>query len=42
MLKIVKSDLKKIFNNNKPMFIEVVTDNQQVIFDAFKDQGLRC
>jgi len=37
--KDIKRDLKKILYNNKPMFIEVVTDNHQVIFDAFKDQG---
>ena len=38
-VKNVKNDLKKILNNNKPMFIEVVTNNKQIIFDAFKDQG---
>lgn len=38
-VKNMKKDLKKILNNNKPMFVEVVTNNQQIIFDAFKDQG---
>ena len=38
ILKILKN-LKEIMSNNKPMFIEVITNNKQVIFDAFKDKG---
>ena len=34
-----KKNLQEIMNNNKPMFIEVITNNKQVIFDAFKDKG---
>jgi len=33
----VARDLKTILKKKKPMFIEVVTDPRQVIFDAFKD-----
>ena len=33
----IKEDLKKILNNKKPLFVEVVTDSRQKIFDAFKD-----
>ena len=29
--------LKKINNINRPMFIEVITDNKQIIYDAYKD-----
>jgi acetolactate synthase I/II/III large subunit len=35
--KLVDSSLKKIFKSKKSLFVEVVTDNRQVIFDAFKD-----
>ena len=37
--KDIKKNLKEIMSNNKPMFIEVITNNKQVIFDAFKDKG---
>ena len=33
----IEKDLKKILNNKKPLFVEVVTDSRQKIFDAFKD-----
>ena len=33
----IKKDLKKILNDKKPLFVEVVTDSRQKIFDAFKD-----
>ncbi len=36
--KSVSKDLTKILKSNKPMFIEVMTDNKQKIFDAFKDR----
>ena len=36
--KKVQSDLKHIISNNKPMFIEVITDNNQKIFDAYMDR----
>jgi acetolactate synthase-1/2/3 large subunit len=35
----IEKDLTKICKNNKPLFIEVITDNFQKIFDAFKDKG---
>ncbi|MDA7689946.1 thiamine pyrophosphate-dependent enzyme, partial [Candidatus Pelagibacter sp.] len=31
------SVLKKINNTKKPLFIEVLTDNKQIIFDAYRD-----
>lgn len=37
--KKIKSDLRKICKNNKPLFVEVFTDNYQKIFDSFKDKG---
>ena len=33
----VKKDLKNIMKSKKPLFIEVITDPRQKIFDAFKD-----
>ena len=33
----IDEDLKKIMNNNKPLFIEVLTDHKQKIYDSFKD-----
>ena len=36
--KAVDKSLKKIFTSNKPLFVEVVTDNKQIIYDAFKDR----
>ena len=33
----IDNDLKKIMKNNKPLFIEVITDPRQKIYDAFKD-----
>ena len=33
----ITKDLKTIMKNKKPLFIEVVTDPRQKIFDAFKD-----
>ena len=36
--KNVTNDLSKIFSNKKPIFVEVVTDRKQKIFDAFKDR----
>jgi len=35
----IQKDLTKICKNNKPLFVEVITDNYQKIFDAFKDKG---
>ena len=35
--KEIDNDLKKIMKNNKPLFIEVITDPRQKIYDAFKD-----
>ena len=29
--------LKKINSIKKPLFVEVLTDNKQIIFDAYKD-----
>lgn len=36
--KNISKDLDDIFRTNKPLFIEVLTDNKQKIFDAFKDR----
>ena len=33
----IKKDLKNIMRNKKPLFVEVITDPRQKIFDAFKD-----
>jgi acetolactate synthase-1/2/3 large subunit len=33
----IEKDLKKILNDKKPLFIEVITDPRQKIIDAFKD-----
>ena len=33
----IRKDLKTILKSKKPIFVEVVTDSQQKIFDAFKD-----
>jgi thiamine pyrophosphate-dependent acetolactate synthase large subunit-like protein len=33
----IEKDLKKILNDKKPLFIEVITDPHQKIIDAFKD-----
>ena len=35
--KNARKDLKTILKSNKPIFVEVLTDSQQKIFDAFKD-----
>jgi acetolactate synthase-1/2/3 large subunit len=35
--KSVNENLKKILKSNRPLFVEVITDNRQTIFDAFKD-----
>lgn len=35
--KLVDNSIRHIIKQNKPMFIEVVTDNKQKIYDAFKD-----
>ena len=37
-VKNVERDLKKILTNKKPLFIEVITNPRQKIFDAFKDK----
>ena len=37
-VKNVERDLKKILTIKKPLFVEVITDPRQKIFDAFKDQ----
>ena len=29
--------LKKINKSKKPIFVEVLTDNKQIIYDAYKD-----
>lgn len=34
----IEKDLKKICKNNSPVFVEVITDNKQRIFDSFKDK----
>ena len=36
--KKIDSDLKKIYKNKTPCFVEVITDIKQKIFDAFKDK----
>lgn len=36
--KKIDSDLKKIYKNKTPCFVEVITDSKQKIFDAFKDK----
>ena len=33
----IDNDLKKIMQNNKPLFVEVLTDQKQKIYDSFKD-----
>ena len=33
----VEKNLRKIMSNNKPYFIEVLTDPKQKIYDSFKD-----
>tara|TARA_Y100000590_G_scaffold184419_1_gene210188 strand:+ start:12064 stop:13749 length:1686 start_codon:yes stop_codon:yes gene_type:complete len=33
----IEKDLKNIFNHKRPVFVEVITDPHQKIFDAFKD-----
>ena len=33
----IKKDLNNIMRNKKPLFVEVITDPRQKIFDAFKD-----
>ena len=35
--KEIDKDLRKIMRNNKPLFVEVITDPRQKIYDAFKD-----
>ena len=35
--KEIDNDMRKIMKNNKPLFIEVITDPRQKIYDAFKD-----
>ena len=35
---LIDKSLKKILKLNKPLFVEVVTDNRQKIFDALKDK----
>lgn len=36
--KKIDSDLKKIYKNKTPCFVEVITDSKQKIFDSFKDK----
>jgi acetolactate synthase I/II/III large subunit len=36
--KSIDKDLKNICKTNSPIFVEVVTDNKQTIFDSFKDK----
>ena len=36
--KKIKKDFSNIFKKKKPIFVEVITDNMQRIFDAFKDR----
>ena len=36
-VKNARKDLKTILKSKKPIFVEVITDSQQKIFDAFKD-----
>ena len=33
----IEKDVKNIFNHKRPVFVEVITDPHQKIFDAFKD-----
>ena len=35
--KSICGDIKKIMSNNKPIFVEVITDSKQKIYDSFKD-----
>ncbi len=35
---LIDKSLKKILKSKKPLFVEVVTDNKQKIFDALKDK----
>ena len=35
--KSINYDIKKIMSNNRPMFVEVITDPKQKIYDSFKD-----
>ena len=35
--KNVEKDLKKMLKNKKPLFVEVVTNHKQIVYDAFKD-----
>jgi len=37
--KKIQQDLRSILNHSRPMFVEVITDNNQKIYDAFKDKG---
>ena len=37
--KKIQQDLRNILKHPRPMFVEVVTDNHQKIYDAFKDKG---
>ena len=37
-VKRVEKDLRNILKNKNPLFIEVITDTHQKIFDAFKDR----
>ena len=36
--KKIKTDLKYILKSKKPLFVEVITDPQQKVFDSFKDR----
>ena len=36
--KKIKKDFSNIFKKKKPIFVEVITDNMQKIFDAFNDR----
>ena len=35
--KSIDKDLKIVMSNNKPLFVEVLTDNKQKIYDSFRD-----
>ena len=35
--KSIDNDLQKIVCNNKPLFVEVLSDHKQKIYDSFKD-----
>ena len=35
--KSIDNDLQKIMHNNKPLFVEVLADHKQKIYDSFKD-----